>query len=1372
MKSLFTLATLMTALILQGATIFPGLPPENPDGLRPNPRLFKGKAKAAVQSDSILIETFTPDGSMELNFHRVPAPEADTLLYCRVPFEILERGDAPSRKVSARVIFFDKENKLLSKVTRFPEDIFPETTGKYDIFFTFKIPKGAVKYSFTFWFAGIKKLRINKVISSRNFPADSSDGNLILNGGFETPNLASYYFRLVSAPVKFFERTTDKAKSGRWSLRARCEDPGKGLEINFMRLAHTPEKKFVFKGSYFVASKEGKTRLSGRVMFLDAKEKVIRYLFPEFPGSTGEWHDINLSFHPPKNCVRVVVTLWYSGKQTVYLDDFYYGIIEEKKMANRNAGALLLKESADCTLWKEAPYLKAPASGAPAGLKSSSTIEIAAAANESEPFQIVVTPKKKLSNVTLAFSPLKGKGGVIPAGALSFRRVGFVNLKNPDNPTLKGLNADPLLPEQKGSAAANENLPFFVVAAVPAGTAPGIYDGEISVLSDAGVLGKFNLKLRVFDFQLPDSPHMRSYFYILPHPGYNVWDKRPLSEKVENFHKLIKDHRMTGNQALWLPIPKWEIKNGSLIITDWSKFDAQAAYRINRYGQRNLPVPILTMKGDNDGWFGPKGQRDKPGKSPFGNFNLISPEGLKYAGQYAAAFTAHVKEKFPGTDFFAYIYDEPPAKVHADLKIFLDSLHKAAPDLKILIPKLVTDQIGYVHTFAVPFAPGYYHPENQAAHMKKGGDVWYYNWTVRLSNHDYIHNRLYSWKIYAGGGNGGLLWCTNWTYKDVNPWTDFDRTGYGSGGATIFYPPRKPGEGNISSQRAAMIRESIDDFDYMRILEQLIDKSYPGVGRTRVMEILKVLLPEPPFGYVNDSHLLYRLRSELAEEIEEFKKFPAVVTSIPSGSSKVEVSSIRMKISAPAGTEVKINGRKMGKVTGKLLEVPVTLEKIGVNKVEIELALKGKVSRMSRTYELAADPRLKELEELIARGGKEKTDVRNAAAFMAQVKKGGAYTEKERALTEKFVGELKYALASKALNAKRNFVNPLEKFFFERAREVFGWKLFERSEYYLGLAGEAAKAGSMEKFKVKVTPALFREHGAIVLDNGIVRATILETGGTLVSFKINGVETLSPGPFSKLLSPQQRAARKVTRDMITALSGYDGFTDAGGGGIWPVAFTDWDISFRQLSSDRVSITFSTALPGTMFHLKRTMSLKSGSPDLVMDYEITNLMSPDSASDDPEHLQLPWRGRFLTAIGSGTLPQQNDKLVVPVKYQRDKLEEALFTVDKPLFFERRSVKLEKPFMGVYDTVLKKGLAIIGGPVTSHAYVWFSSKGNHKGTGKVYTMEFCRSFFGKKYDDAEPNAPITIRPGKTLNFTVTLRGLSHVKDDADLVKQTGL
>lgn len=56
---------------------------------------------------------------------------------------------------------------------------------------------------------------------------------------------------------------------------------------------------------------------------------------------------------------------------------------------------------------------------------------------------------------------------MISASNLSFRVVDFVNLKNPDNPSVKGWNADPLLPDVSANAEKGKNLPFYVMVKVP-----------------------------------------------------------------------------------------------------------------------------------------------------------------------------------------------------------------------------------------------------------------------------------------------------------------------------------------------------------------------------------------------------------------------------------------------------------------------------------------------------------------------------------------------------------------------------------------------------------------------------------------------------------------------------------------------------------------------------------------------------------------------------------------------------------------------------------------------------------------------------------------------------------------------------------------
>ena len=173
-------------------------------------------------------------------------------------------------------------------------------------------------------------------------------------------------------------------------------------------------------------------------------------------------------------------------------------------------------------------------------------------------------------------------------------------------------------------------------------------------------------------------------------------------------------------------------------------------------------------------------------------------------------------------------------------------------------------------------------------------------------------------------------------------------------------------------------------------------------------------------------------------------------------------------------------------------------------------------------------------------------------------------------------------------------------------------------------------------------------------------------------------------------------------------------------------------------------------------------------ELRIDYEIANVMPPGTESDDPEHYQLAWRGRFVPAIGNAEDAQENDRIVLPVKAE-NRLAETHFSSAKPANYERRSIRLTAPYMGAFDPALKTGIAMIGGPVTTHAYVWFNSKGDHKGGGRLYTLEFPRSFYGKVFNDPEANSPLSVKPGESVSFTITLRGVGGVATEQEFLEK---
>ena len=163
----------------------------------------------------------------------------------------------------------------------------------------------------------------------------------------------------------------------------------------------------------------------------------------------------------------------------------------------------------------------------------------------------------------------------------------------------------------------------------------------------------------------------------------------------------------------------------------------------------------------------------------------------------------------------------------------------------------------------------------------------------------------------------------------------------------------------------------------------------------------------------------------------------------------------------------------------------------------------------------------------------------------------------------------------------------------------------ERTAYYIDLARKvpAAAAGS----SVKVTPFVDREHFGVELDNGIITARFLETGGRLISFKVNGTETFARPEWKKVLSPRERARRQPDKSLVLNMPEYGGMEDASGSNHrWTISAVDWDMEILELSERQAAVAFSSMIPGTPFLLRRVATLKKGASELQFDYNIRNI----------------------------------------------------------------------------------------------------------------------------------------------------------------------
>ena len=157
-----------------------------------------------------------------------------------------------------------------------------------------------------------------------------------------------------------------------------------------------------------------------------------------------------------------------------------------------------------------------PPSSTP-GQTATNRIEISAARNEYEPFQVVLRPEVALTNVQVTISdfllePPDG-GNRISATNVEVCLVGYVPVTLPSDyfGTL-GEHPDPLVPLNGGvDLPAGKNQPFWFTVYVPKGAVPGNYSGSVQMQSGETSFS-IPVHLRVHSFALPDVSHTFSAY--------------------------------------------------------------------------------------------------------------------------------------------------------------------------------------------------------------------------------------------------------------------------------------------------------------------------------------------------------------------------------------------------------------------------------------------------------------------------------------------------------------------------------------------------------------------------------------------------------------------------------------------------------------------------------------------------------------------------------------------------------------------------------------------------------------------------------------------------------------------------------------------
>jgi len=492
----------------------------------------------------------------------------------------------------------------------------------------------------------------------------------------------------------------------------------------------------------------------------------------------------------------------------------------------QNPGRVLSTLSGDWgTLWICTPMFKIMRD-TPVPASSGSSVRIYAAGNEYEPFQIVLTPKKQLTNVKVTPHTLTGpKGATIPAWSISVKNVEYVNVTEPtDKYTKAGFYPDPLPDQTPFTAPADKNSPIWITVYVPAKTAPGEYKGTVDVTANGIKKLSVPVSLKVWGFALPSVSKLRTAY------GNSMWQASSYQgattpEQCRRLTDLYNLDFFKHRISPYSPYAYYDIKvnaeNGNVKL-DFTDFDVAIQKFFPLFNTFMLPRFGMW---DDLGFKGDDAERMK----------------IDYMRQVAE----HLTDKGQLAKGYDYITDEPEESQYGAVIDAAKQVRMADPRIKIMLTEQVEPKLVGSVDIWTPIVPNY-DEQRSKARQAAGEEVWWYvccwphqPYPTNFIDYPAIDHRILPWISWHYGVNGILYWET--CYWQDNPWEipmsqPSDRKSkWGNGDGHLLYPPvkQKSGafidKGPVDSIRWELIREGVEDYDYFSILKNKIDKASADV---------------------------------------------------------------------------------------------------------------------------------------------------------------------------------------------------------------------------------------------------------------------------------------------------------------------------------------------------------------------------------------------------------------------------------------------------------------------------------------------------------------------------------------------------------------
>jgi hypothetical protein len=525
------------------------------------------------------------------------------------------------------------------------------------------------------------------------------------------------------------------------------------------------------------------------------------------------------------------------------------------------------------------------------------TVAVAGARNEHVPFQLVIStppPKSRYEKAAAGFfveaSDLSSGQGRIDKEQIKlyFEHVVLCYAKSsPVGDT--GFWPDALAPLTDPFNMSAEFRSFvksravWVDILVPEAAPAGTYQGEIEATQNGAQIGELNVSLKVYDFTLPQETHLITYMGISAGrlADFHGSSASPESRSavLQKYYEFLYSHRMEPwfNQPLQ---PAVELSGGREVHV---RFD-DGLYR--RY-MTELKTKRVILEA------APAELRRGTSDPPFSeNFNARVKSYLSQLHRYFER-NGWLQKLVLNSPI-----DEPnTAQQYIDTRKWAELVHEAAPGVPFLVTESpVPDRpewgtlSGYANHFSVHGNRLNRLDVKQAIReeQSKGGEItWYISCDQVYPQPNYFIDAfamdpvMIPWITWRYGMNGILYWSTTFWPQTPDPWQDpvtflsgflcsngYVLNGEGSliypGSRTRRYTGQRDIDGPVSSIRLELLREGIEDYEYLWLLKSLGDEEFAN-------EAVKSMVVDVSTFSRNVAEL-FSLRTRMAERIETLSK--------------------------------------------------------------------------------------------------------------------------------------------------------------------------------------------------------------------------------------------------------------------------------------------------------------------------------------------------------------------------------------------------------------------------------------------------------------------------------------------------------------------